>query len=528
MARLLLLADSNFTNNIGDFKGRKIKTLEVKSCQTRRTAMAEVSAVEEGIVVISCLDMIAADVVKTTPVDADRAIEVYYNQLLMKMVDKVDETDGKVAFGVMPPLFWTSLPLEARKAMSHTYKLMKLAPLHNVYFHDFLKDVKAGADGTHLISHSANRYIGYINGLFSQVSQSSGLAEFEWIEPEVVSQPAEQGASNWAEEVMDAQQTEVSVVSLGPPEEEPEVRSVSRSTTMLSASMIQPPIQQNVSHGLIDETQARLMRLAALPDLSVPPPDSNSFGKHFQVPGLAGLSTSLLKIERRVGNIEAQAFYNHLMMAMLKEEQDTEANRTMLNRVTFSGVVIEGLAKMDEPNKIKAMKDKIMAIIELLRESEQELALELLFVRHLNKQIRGQKSAVIEAKFADAKQTKELRTIFVKKQKSLPEKINVTPVVRLATRVRIEMLHSIAFLLKRQDRTISSAMCIQFIPKPIIKVVYKSFAGTEVTRSMSFIEAVCWVKEQGLLNVVDLKKARERAGSSFRGTMAQHFVLMED
>ena len=59
-------------------------------------------------------------------------------------------------------------------------------------------------------------------------------------------------------------------------------------------------------------------------------------------------------------------------------------------------------------------------------------------------------------------------------------------------------------------------------------MVYKSFAGTEVTRSMSFIEAVCWVKEQGLLNVVDLKKARERAGSSFRGTMAQHFVLMED
>ena len=366
--------------------------------------------------------------------------------------------------------------------------------------------------------------------MFSRVSQGTGIVTVELLAPEAATPSTGQSEanSNWAEEAMDSQQQEASVVNLGPPEEDSVIRSVSRSTTMLSASLLQPPAQLSLPHHQFDDTQARLMRLAALPDLSMPPPDANGFGIQYQAPNLAHLNHSMIKIERRVGRIEAQSFYNHLMMAMLKEEQDTEANRAMLNKVTFSGVVIDGLSKMDDPTKIKAMRDKIMAIVELLKDSENELDLELIFVRHLNNQIRGQKSAVIEARFADAKQTKQLRAVFVKKQKSLPEKINITPVVRVSTRVRIEMMHSIAFLLKRHDRTVANAMCIQFIPKPIIKVNYNSSAGAEVARSMSFIEAVCWVKEKGLLNMVDLKKARERAGASFRGTLAQHFVLMED
>ena len=152
---------------------------------------------------------------------------------------------------------------------------------------------------------------------------------------------------------------------------------------------------------------------------------------------------------------------------------------------------------------------------------------QLRVVRHLNNQIRGQKSAVIEARFADAKQTKQLRAVFVKKQKSLPEKINITPVVRVSTRVRIEMMHSIAFLLKRHDRTVANAMCIQFIPKPIIKIVYKSAAGEESSRSMSFIESISWVKENGYQHSIDLKKARERAGAAFRSTLGQGFVLLD-
>ena len=111
--------------------------------------MSEVSDLKEGIAVVACLDMIASDVIKTTPNEADRAIEVYYNQLLFKIVEKVDESDGKLAVGVVAPLFWTPLTKEAKRSMNHTYKLMMKSPLQNVWFTEYMKDVNAGADGTH-------------------------------------------------------------------------------------------------------------------------------------------------------------------------------------------------------------------------------------------------------------------------------------------------------------------------------------------------------------------------------------------
>ena len=136
--------------------------------------------------------------------------------------------------------------------------------------------------------------------------------------------------------------------------------------------------------------------------------------------------------------------------------------------------------------------------------------------------------AVIEVKLKDEKQTKDLRAEFVKKRKSLDDKINITPVVRLTTRVRVEMMHNIAVEIKRRDPTVTKALCLQYVPKPVIKVMRKSYSGLEVARTMSFIEAVCWVKENfGLLNSIDFSKARERAGSSCKGTMAQHFVLFD-
>ena len=543
MAKLLLLADSNFSNNYGDYSGRKIKDLEVKSCQSRRAAMLEIGSSEEGIVVVACLDMVAADVVKTTPVDADRAVEVYYNQLLLKLVEKVDESEGKLAFGVIAPMFWTSIPLPVRRSMSHTYKLMKLAPLSGIRFTDFMK-VKAGADGTHLTRNSASHYIKQVQDLFGQIGESTGIGPVVFLEPEPPAQGATAAATSaaptdWSEEV--SMEDEDAVHLLEAPEEEVGP-APTRTATMLSASILLPPSRQvttlipgiaTVGGMSMGETQARLMRLAApaqapAPDFTIPPPtlagmQATPQAIYHALPQ-AHYGLPPMSLEHRVAALESITFYNNLSMAALKEDLDAEANRAMLNRVTFSGVVIQGLEKMEEPEKIKAMREKLTEIIDTLKEPEQ--VYEIQFVRHLNKQVMGQSSSVIEAKLADAKQAKQLREEFVKKQKSLTEKINITPVVRLATRVRVEMLHSIAQLLKRRDPSVVSAMCVQYIPKPVIRVVRKSYAGNQYTRSMSFIEAVSWVKEQGLERVLDLNKAYDRAGASSRSTRAQNYVLL--
>ena len=514
MAKLLLLADSNYVNNIGDYCGRRIKDLEVKSCQSRKSAMAEISGAEEGIVVVSCLDMIASDVSKSTPVGADSAVEVYYNQLLFKMVEKVDESDGKLAFGLVAPLFWTSLSEEIRRSMNHTYKLMKKAPLNNVMISDYVRGVNAGADGTHLTSNSAGRYIKHIHDFFGQVGEATGLGPIAFIDQE---QTPQSSRTDWAEDSMDRPDPDA-FANLGPPMDD--VPSPARTATMLSASLLDMDGPRNSApvsaRSAIESTQARLIRLAEpLPNLSLPPPALLPSLQHNHAGG---------GLDRRVGALEAMAFYNNVAIAGLKEEMDTEANKAMLNRITISGVAIPGLEKMGDDAKVPVMKEKVKAIIDSLKEDGQ--VYEVQFVRHLNKQQRGQKSSVIEVKLADAKQAKELRNEFVKKQKSLAEKINITPVVRLATRVRVEIMHSIAQLVARSDSTVTKAMCVQFIPKPVIKVVRRSFAGIESARSMTFTEAVCWVKQQGLERALDLRKAYERVGAAFRGTRAQHFVLL--
>ena len=488
--------------------------------------MSELAVAEDGIVVVSCLDMVAADIVRSTPNDADRAIEIYYNQLLLRLVDKVDEADGKLAIGVVAPLFWTSLPKEVRRSMHHTYKLMMNSPLQNIWFTEYLKDVKAGADGTHLTRRSARHYIQHIHDLFSLISTKSGIGSlvFEQLEQ---GQQAGNSAMDWSEEVGT---DEEAVTTLGPLEDEEDAPPPTRTTTMLSASLLRPPSRQEtmlppeVSGTRIGDTQARLMRLAnpaSFPDLTVPPPIFSSGGHPYRV----SESPTLASLARRVGALESTTFHNNVMMAALKEDQDAEANKAMLNRITFSAVMIEGLQAMSEADKVKAMKEKVMEIVNSIKDPEQTF--ELLFVKHLNNQIRGQRSAVIEAKFANATQAQNIRKKFVEKHKELGLKINVTPVVRVATRVRVEMMHSIANLLLKKDATVTKAMCVQFIPKPVIKVMRKNAGGTEISRTMSFTEAVCWIRAQGLENALDLSKARARLGASFRGTVAQHFVLMD-
>ena len=359
--------------------------------------------------------------------------------------------------------------------------------------------------------------------MFELISEASGLRCVEFLDPVVQDSAGGAGAS-WAD---DEQVTgDVVAVNLQPPEDLDEVPP-SRSVTMLSASMLQPTMPRLSSMNSMsnsvrpEQIQARLLQLAApfpFPDVSVPPP------AQLVAHDLGEVNGCFARIEKRLGSLESTSYYSNVMMATLKEEQDTEANRAMLNRVTVSGLVIPDIFKMSEADKIVAMKAKVMETIDLVKEADQ--AYEIVFVRHLNNQIRGQKSAVVEAKFATEQQAKMFRAQYVKHYATYKEKFNVTPVVRLATRVRIEIMHSVCFLLKRQDQSIVRANCMQFIPKPVIKIVRKSAAGTEFTRTMSFIDAVGWIKSQSLVQDLDLRKAYDRAGASFRGTLAQHFVLM--
>ena len=188
---------------------------------------------------------------------------------------------------VIAPMFWTSIPLPVRRSMSHTYKLMKLAPLSGIRFTDFMK-VKAGADGTHLTRNSASHYIKQVQDLFGQIGESTGIGPVVFLEPEPPAQGATAAATSaaptdWSEEV--SMEDEDAVHLLEAPEEE-DGPAPTRTARMLSASILLPPSRQvttlipgiaTVGGMSMGETQARLMRLAApaqapAPDFTIPPP----------------------------------------------------------------------------------------------------------------------------------------------------------------------------------------------------------------------------------------------------------------
>ena len=244
--------------------------------------------------------------------------------------------------------------------------------------------------------------------------------------------------------------------------------------------------------------------------------------------------TSLNKIERRIGAIEDEAFKDNVMMALIKEEEDTEANLASQNKVTIKGFVLPpNFYKLQDKERIDIMRRKVQALVAIIKNEDQTF--DINFIRHLNRKEKHQSFSILEVRFGDSQQALNFRSQFVKvRQEERHQEhlaaLNVYPVVRLATRVRVEMLQSIAEQMKKMDTTILRAYCSQFVPRPIIKIVRKNSAGVEVTSTKSFIEAVCWVKEENVADSIDWKKAQDRVGSSscFAGhRKAQYFVILD-
>ena len=67
-------------------------------------------------------------------------------------------------------------------------------------------------------------------------------------------------------------------------------------------------------------------------------------------------------------------------------------------------------------------------------------------------------------------------------------------------------MHSVCFYLKRQDKSVVRASCLQYVPKPVVKVIRKSTTGNEFTTTMSFIDCINWINENGLRGKMDLSK----------------------
>jgi len=550
MARLLLLADSNFVDNARKFTGPKVKSLEVKNCQNKMTVLNEVSVMTEGILVFACIDLIAAEAAQGALGSQDAAAEMAFNQVIWKIIDLLNRSNGKLACGIIAPIFWRSHSRMTRRGIHHAYQTALKNPVPGLFMTEYHTGLSIGRDRVHLVPRSAMKYVQSIYEAFRTIDQQQGYSIVEFESPDFTLTPAN-ARLNWEEDEDEDMDEDTDIgMEIFPPTES---ISPNRTLSMASASILTSMpslnrIDQRSPTRTVILTGGNNVPIG--PNLAmgnpgvrfnVPPPGlsvaGNNVNRNQLTPAPIAwptmltpeLSTSLTRIEQRLGVLESKSLQDNLMMATIKEEQDAEANRNMLDRLTIMGIKITDVRKMKEAEKIPIMKSKLEELLQKLKEEGQ--AFEVVFVRHLNRQSKGQNRnqdyVIMEARFASAKQASDIRTNFIKKRNAPGlDGINITPAVRLSTRVRIELMQAVATELKKSDREITKTQCVQFVPKPVLKIFRNDSRGNEYSRIMTFSDCVVWVIENDAEKRLNLTKAYECAGSAFRGMMPQHFVIM--
>jgi hypothetical protein len=102
----------------------------------------------------------------------------------------------------------------------------------------------------------------------------------------------------------------------------------------------------------------------------------------------------------------------------------------------------------------------------------------------------------------------------------LTGRLFVSNSVTLATRVRLEILRAIA---KKCSSGVEDMFCMGFTSRPVLQVKRKDGGGQQ---ALTFVDAIA--RYGGRVRESELSLAYERAGLTFRGQMAQNFVVLTD
>ena len=555
MAKILLVADSNVANNLNLIKTGKIKNMKFVKCVDKKefsTAILE-AEVDTDVIMVAAFDAIANEVAKK-PGYNDRAIEVIFSHFCMKLYEKSEDSDIKI--GVIPPLYWRAHSKETRRAMKHSYELLQKDLNNFIYFAPDLPPMKTLSDKIHLTERSGENYIKFIYKQLETLAQSKGkTVAFEY-----PSSDWNESESAGSDQPMETEEG----VELGMSEDEstPTItptRTASIAATVLRATSTPAPataIQQRLINmaGPLEGHMAPLRpRLDQRPILNPAASHahrfdlgpSTTFGEwQFSVPPptLATdpyeMGRSIRQLNVRVTELETKSYYDNIVMANLRETQDTEWNIANLRKVVISGIKISNFGKATSEEKTKAMKDEVGKLVDLVK---GENPIELKYVRQLNGQVRNPKHLVVEARFGDDNQAIAFRKSLIdasKKQKQReegdPEEgmslegISVAPVVRLATRVRVEILKAMADVITAQ-RNDFTAYCQQYAPRPVLKL--RSKATTDRNSppiTLGLTDSIAWMRAKNLLSQVNLKAAYSRAGSTYGSTLEQTFIILNN
>ena len=522
MSKFLLLADSNVANNLQHQAIIGRGQFDFKKCTTKGLFTDKILAAQAELVVIAGIDCIVSEAL-SSPRESERCVSFVLNSLVSKIVEKLEQdVSSAITVALASPLYWDAFSEEVKKSLQSAFKQVRKDWKHKIKFIPPCPGMNYLPDRIHLSELAGVRYTNHI------IKKACSLAK---IQPTVAANPS------WADDVeleqmqeedidMDQEDTQVSTapsISRNP--------SVNPSINLAANRTPQPSISMAPSFNQFNPPPvAHFPSMISNPYVQVSPFPSQGPTNHELLQKLEALT-------KRIDSVEDKAYYDNLTFAAIKEDQDDQANRNNLDRVTLTGVKIDNFNRTAENEKPASMKAAVNKIIELVTADGDKNNRTVVFTRHRNRHIRNAPTVVIEARFQDAKQATAFRKDFVATFKRLkaeeqlpPEMVGVStyPVQTVGTRVRAALLRAMAVVVDEATGPHISAYCQQFNTRPILKIVTKGQGDHISYQTFGFVDAILKLKSNEDLHRVALNEAYQVAGSSLRGRLQQHFVILKD
>jgi len=217
-------------------------------------------------------------------------------------------------------------------------------------------------------------------------------------------------------------------------------------------------------------------------------------------------------------------FANNLIIARTREDLDSNSNRSKEDRVVMTGLKSSTVMPVDNRARIEWLKKLAMKIFQELVPGFPGKILYLSQGKALDRFL-----PMIEVKIDSVVHAVAIRRAFAikRKEKALSpelETLFVTNCVNLATRVRIDILKSLAR--KISDKK-DLAYVSGFISRPMMHIKKVGApANVRPMKSFTYIDAIS--RFGNLLTPGDLDTAYGRAGVAFKGQLSQNFVVLSD
>jgi hypothetical protein len=219
---------------------------------------------------------------------------------------------------------------------------------------------------------------------------------------------------------------------------------------------------------------------------------------------------------------------DNLIFARLREEMDAEANRKKEDRTLVMG--FKEPVGLERGGPLR--NEKIKKIVqEFCKKVKPDFDGQILFAATMGRPEKGK--IRIEFRLDSIEKAREIRKIFAmdraaKKIDAELEELQVITVVTLATRIRLDIMKAVATKLESATQI---AYVPNFLPRPIMHIKKKSTEGDPSgsrahLRTLTFVD--CIIEHGGVLEQGDLTKAYEKAKNHFKGTMRQHFLVLEE